>query len=327
MPAEWEPHAATWLAWPSPYASWSGRDLDGVEKIYAQMIAALLPGERADLLVADKTQAEKAIHLLALRGTAMKNLFLHRVKTADVWIRDYGPIFVKSRKDKGERIKNKAFVKWIFNAWGGKYPYLVRDNRVVDQLTMLKAYRRFDPGIVLEGGSIDVDGRGTCLSTEPCLLNKNRNPRLTRQEIEATLRRYLGIQKTIWLTQGIAGDDTDAHIDNLARFVGQGRILAVAGFEENLKILKQSTDVFGRKLKVAELPQPGHVGGGLPASYANFYIGNSAVLVPVYSHGNDKKALRIIRRCFPGRRVVAIECTALVHGLGSIHCVTQQEPR
>lgn len=354
MPAEWEPHTATWLAWPTNKETWPGRSLKEVQSIHLAMIAALLPGERVELLVQDKKTAAVVLSSLVGENVPLKNLKFHQAKTADAWIRDYGPIFVLTSQS--SRLKpRKAFVKWAFNGWGNKYPDLVRDNGVVDRLEALKKMRRFDPGMVLEGGSIDVNGRGICLTTEQCLLNPNRNPRLSRPEIESYLGKYLGVKKTIWLKKGIEGDDTDGHVDDLARFAAPGTVLIAvegnkngpnhAALEENRRILIAERDLNGKKFKVVELPMPSppaikarhqSVGGsagdfwrtsaGLPASYANFYIGNGVVLVPIYSHRNDKQALKIIQRSFAKRKVLGIECSALVHGRGSIHCVTQQEP-
>ena len=337
MPAEWEPHEATWLTWPGNKISWPGPLLKKVEEIYIEMIRGLLPEEKVNLLVRDKKIAQALIRRLDSRKISSKNLIFHQVKTVDTWIRDYGPIFVKG--------KEVAFTKWIFNAWGGKYPDLARDNGVVGQLKSLKRFKRFDPGIILEGGSIDVNGRGTLLTTEQCLLNPNRNQHLSRRQLEKYLEKYLGIKKTIWLKEGIEADDTDGHVDDITRFVGPRTILTAvesdpsdknhAYLKENLEILKKSTDQDGKKFKIIELPMPGVVGPPrsdsdhrrLPASYANFYIANHAVLVPVYSHHHDKTALKIIRGLFPDRKVIGIECTALVYGLGSIHCVTQQQPK
>ncbi len=343
MPAEWEPHEATWLTWPTNRDTWPGKKLAEVERIYLEMMRALLPGEKVRLLVPDaKTAAAVASKLTRLRAS-VNNLEPHVVRTVDTWIRDYGPIFVARRE--APKRSDKAFVKFQFNAWGGKYADLARDTGVVDRLAVLRAHRRFDPGIVLEGGSIDMDGQGTCLTTEQCLLNPNRNPKLTRADLESYLRRFLGVEKTIWLKEGIEGDDTDGHVDDITRFVAPRRIVTAVEsdrsdknhvlLKENLEILHRETDAKGRRLEVIELPMPGVVGPArsdsdhkrLPASYANFYIGNAAVLVPVYSHRNDRKALAILKKLFPGRRIAAIECSALVYGLGSIHCVTQQEPR
>lgn len=335
MPAEWETHEATWLTWPTNRITWPGPLLKRVEAIYLEMIAGLLPGEKVHLLVRDKATAAKVQKALKPKKAPLSRLIFHEVKTVDTWIRDYGPIFVKP----------KAFTKWIFNAWGGKYSDLARDNKVVDRISYLKKYRRFDTGIILEGGSIDVNGRGTLLTTEQCLLTKTRNPHLSKKDIEAYLKKYLGIQKTIWLKEGIEADDTDGHVDDITRFVGPRTIVTAMEpdprdknheiLKENLEILKKSTDRDGKPFRIVELPMPGRVGTGrtdtdhtrLPASYANFYIGNKAVLLPLYSHANDKRALSVLKPLFPGRKVVPIECTALVYGLGSIHCVTQQEPR
>ncbi len=335
MPAEWARHASTWLTWPTNRTTWPGKLLAEVEGIYLDMLGALLPGEKVNLLVPDRRIAEKVLSTLACRRVGTGRLVLHPVRAVDTWIRDYGPIFV--RRPDG----SKAFTKWTFNAWGGKYRDLARDNGVVDRLDALRSVRRFDAGLVMEGGSLDVDGRGTCLTTEQCLLNPNRNPALNRTDLERWLRAYLGAEKVIWLKEGIEGDDTDGHVDDITRFVGASTVVTAvepdrsdpnhAPLEENRRILAGERDARGRRLRVVELPMPGHVRlrrdrGRLPASYANFYIGNAAVLAPVYSHSNDRKALKILRRLFPGRRVVGIECTALVYGLGSIHCVTQQEP-
>ena len=335
MPAEWERHEATWLSWPTNTITWPDSLLKKTESIYLRMIAALLPGEKVNLLVPNQATGRRV--LKALKKTS--GLILHETNTVDTWIRDYGPIFVRHLKT-----KKIAFTKWTFNAWGGKYDDLARDNNVVDRVKALRAYPRFDNPMVLEGGSIDMNGRGTCLTTEQCLLNPNRNPKLTRRGIEKNLEKFLGVKKTIWLKEGIEGDDTDGHVDDITRFVAPSTVVTAvendradknhAILKENLRILKKSTDQDGKRFRIVELPMPGKVGIGreedpgdrLPASYANFYIGNAAVLLPVYSHSNDKLAARILKKVFPRKKIVPIECTALVYGLGSIHCVTQQQP-
>jgi len=334
MPAEWEPHAATWLTWPKNRTTWPGRLLKEVESVYIQMIRALLPGEKVNLLVDDARTTRAVLKKLNPKKAKTQNLIFHKVNVVDTWIRDYGPIFVKP----------KAFTKWIFNAWGGKYSDLARDNNVVDRVAALRGYPRLDTGIVLEGGSIDVNGLGTCLTTEQCLLDPRRNPRLSKKDIERYLAHTLGVKKLIWLKRGLEGDDTDGHVDDIARFVDERTVLTTTEpdqsdknhgiLRKNLEILKSSTDQDGKRLRVIELPMPGKVGPArtdmshtrLPASYANFYIANGVVLAPVYSHPNDRLAVKIIKDVFPGRRIVPIECTALVYGLGAIHCVTQQEP-
>lgn len=337
MPAEWETHEATWLSWPQNKISWPGKMLQEVEGVYIQMIEALLPHEKVNLLVRDIATAELVLQVLSPKKTKLSNLIFHEIKTVDTWIRDYGPIFIKRGKD-------KAFTKWIFNAWGGKYSDLARDNGVVDKIIPLKYVKRFNPGIILEGGSIDLNGRGTCLTTEQCLLNPNRNKQLNRKQIEKYLENYLGATKIVWLKEGIEADDTDGHVDDITRFVNTTTIVTAiepntqdknhAYLQENLEILKSERDQNGKRFKIIELPMPGYVGKGrsdtkhtrLPASYANFYIANGVVLVPIYSHRNDKAALQIFKKVFPGRRIVGIECSSLVYGLGSVHCVTQQEP-
>ncbi|MCG3177090.1 MAG: putative agmatine deiminase [Candidatus Omnitrophica bacterium] len=336
MPAEWERHEGTWLTWPHNRITWPGAMLAQVERIYARMITALLQGERVHLVVGGPEHVRKVQRLLP-RTARTHRLIYHHARAVDTWIRDYGPIFVK----KGPEV---AFTKWIFNAWGGKYSDLARDNGVVDRLSALRDHRRWDPGIVLEGGSIDMDGQGTCLTTEQCLLNRNRNPRLDRRSLETYLKRYLGVRKVIWLKEGIEGDDTDGHVDDITRFTAPRTVVTAVEhdrsdrnhelLDENLLLLRKATDAQGRRLRIVELPMPGRVGPArddsphdrLPASYANFYIGNAAVLLPVYSHANDGKAVKIMKSLFKDRKIVPIECTPLVYGLGSIHCVSQQQP-
>ena len=351
MPAEWEIHEATWLTWPTNRITWPGKLLAQVEDIYLQMIGALLPGEKVHLLVRDSKIAKLVSSRLNGRKYPLSRLIFHEVKTVDTWIRDYGPIFVKEHPHltspfvRGRKRGGKvAFTKWIFNAWGGKYSDLARDNKVVDRIPYLKKYERFDTGIVMEGGSIDMNGLGTCLTTEQCLLTKTRNPKFSKKDIERALGKYLGVKKVIWLKEGIEADDTDGHVDDITRFVGPRTIVTAVEsnpkdmnhkiLKENLQILKKSTDQDWKSFRILELPMPGRVGPArsdtshsrLPASYANFYIGNKSVLLPIYSHTNDSRALSVIKGAFKGRKVVPIESTALVYGLGSIHCVTQQQP-
>jgi agmatine deiminase len=336
MPAEWRRHNATWLTWPKDPETWPGR-VGEVEEIFLQMMAALTPHETVNLLV-DDVEIEREVRRRAqFPGT--DNIRFHHIQTVDSWIRDYGPNFLISEE------RDLAFNDWIFNAWGNKYEDLKHDDRIPKELQNVLGVRRFEPGIVMEGGSIEVNGAGCVLTTEQCLLNQNRNPHLSRKEIEEYLRYYLGITKVLWLGEGIVGDDTDGHIDDIARFVSPDVILCAveddpedANYEplqENLKILKSMTDAGGRGFEVITLPMPGVVGGSstdtrnlerLPASYANFYIANEVVLAPVFGHENDSRAIEIISRVFPGRKVVAINCEPLVWGMGTIHCVSQQEP-
>lgn len=335
IPAEWEPHRATWLAWPHNEESWPGK-LASVEEIFLQMIEALAPEEKVCLLVKDDCMRDRVDRLLRRRGVETKNVIYHLTPTQDAWIRDYGPCFiVKSSVTPREA----AAVRWIFNAWGGKYQSLVRDNRVFDGLEPVLGMPVYRPGIVLEGGSIDTNGKGTGLVTEQCLLHPNRNPQLSRSQIEKALRDFLGLTHLLWLGEGLEGDDTDGHVDDIARFVNPTTVVTAveksvsdpnhAVLEKNLKRLKKATDQDGKKLKIVPLPLPGRVSAGgrrLPASYLNFYIANGVVLVPTFGHPNDAVALEILKEIFPQRRVIGILSGDLVLGLGGIHCVTHEEP-
>lgn len=337
MPAEWRRHLATWLTWPKDPLTWPDR-VPLVEDIFLQMMAALAPHETVNLLV-DNAEAEQGVRSRCNFAGA-ENIRFHQIPTVDSWIRDYGPNFLVNSK--GEL----AYNDWIFNAWGNKYEELKQDDSIPARLESLLRVPRFEPGIVMEGGSIEVNGAGVVMTTEQCLLNPNRNPDLNRGEIEQYLREFLGVQKAIWLGEGIVGDDTDGHIDDIARFVSATTIVcaleedpADANYkllQENLDRLQRATDANGRAFDIVTLPMPGVVGASndtsprqldrLPASYANFYIANNVVLVPILGHGNDARALEILQGLFADRRVVGINCEPLVWGMGTIHCVTQQQP-
>jgi len=337
MPAEWRAHVATWLTWPKDPETWPGR-VSQVEQIYLEMIGALTPHETVNLLVDDGATEQAVRQRCSFPGA--ENIRFHHVATIDSWIRDYGPNFLVD--DRG----SAAFNDWIFNAWGNKYETLKPDDEVPIFLEPLLQLRRFEPGIVLEGGAIEVNGAGSVLTTEQCLLNPNRNPHLNKTEIEEYLKNYLGVRQVLWLGEGIVGDDTDGHIDDIARFVAPNVIVcaveddpADANFEllqDNLARLKSMTDANGRAFEIVTLPMPGVVGGTstdtrnldrLPASYANFYIANGVVLAPVFGHANDQRAVETLQRVFLDRRVVAVNCEPLVWGMGTIHCVTQQQPQ
>ncbi len=335
MPAEWEPHEATWLSWPKDPVTFPPKDiLPQVERIYVKMIAALGAGESVHVLVDDEGTEARVLDMLDDAG-ARRGAILHRIKTVDVWMRDYGPIFVRTKA--GEL---KA-TKWTFNAWGGKYEELMKDDTVVDRIAPLLGRIPIErAGMILEGGSIDVNGRGTLLTTEQCLLNKNRNRQLSRKQIESNLSRYLGATNVVWLKEGIAGDDTDGHIDDIARFVSPSKVLCAMEerssdpnhtvLKKDFDLLSKSRDQDGEPFEVVPLPMPGAVrssDGRLPASYSNFYIGNRAVLLPIFGHENDEKAIGLVEEAFKGRKVVPLNCTPLVYGLGAIHCVTQQQPK
>ncbi len=331
MPAEWEPHDAIWLAWPHDRETFS--DLATVERTYVDMIAALQGSEIVNLLVTDEAMRTRVTAMLEEEGVDPAGVAFHIADYADVWFRDYGPTFVVNRETGG-----LAMVNWTFNAWGEKYQELMGDTRIPLFMNRDMNLPLFTPNIVMEGGSIDVNGCGTVLTTEACLLNPNRNPDLSREDIEAYLAAYTGAGHVIWLRQGIAGDDTDGHIDDVARFVDPTTVLCAleeneddenyAVLQENYEILSSSTDQDGNPLTVIPLPMPGATGGEdrLPASYANFYIGNTVVLVPVFGHPNDEVALARIGQAFPDRKVIGIDCTAMVAGFGAIHCVSQQQP-
>lgn len=335
MPAEWEPHRATWLAWPQNLETWPA-PLDTVRAIWMEMIVAISPEEEVCLLINDLPAQSEINFRLRVAGALMERVVFHTIPTVDVWIRDYGPTFITREKGEDERL---AFIDWIFNAWGEKYSDYTQEDSVNKELAQRLGLPVFQPRIVLEGGSIDVNGLGTCLTTEQCLLNPNRNPDLGQSEIEQLLRDYLNVRHIIWLGRGIAGDDTDGHIDDIARFVSPTTVVCCleddprdenyAPLRENFERLVGATDQDRKKLTVVPLPSPGTVaceGKRLPASYANFYITNGAILVPIYDHPNDRNALGILAELFPDRKVLGISCTALVPGMGAIHCVTQQEP-
>lgn len=333
MPAEWEPQQSTWLAWPHDPVTWPGGRLERVQKAYEHVIPVLAQHQRVDVLV-DPGAEEQDVHR---RLGHVGSVALHPVKHADSWIRDYGPTFVV-RGPPGRR--ELAYVDWIFNAWGDKYDTLLPDDAVGAALEPILGMPRFEPGIVLEGGAFDVNGQGAVLTTEQCLLHPNRNPQLSRAQVEGFLRDYLGVRKVLWLGEGIAGDDTDGHVDDVARFVRPNMVVAAveeepkhpnhAPLRENLKRLRAMTDQEGRPLDIIEVPMPGDVlddeGAPLPASYLNFLLANGLVLLPVFRHPNDAKAHRVLERLFPGRKVVHVPAEDMVWGMGAMHCLSQQMP-
>ena len=335
MPAEWEPHAATWLSWPHNRDSWPGK-FEPVPAIFARITARLCEHEIVNINLADESMRSDAEAVLAREGVPMSRVRFHLIATNDAWARDHGPIFVT--RETGLR-PELAAVKWGYNAWGGKYPPFDLDNQVARKVARELAVPVFEAGMVLEGGSIDVNGRGTLLTTESCLLNPNRNPGLARAEIEQRLRDYLGVTHVLWLGDGIEGDDTDGHIDDLARFVDRSTIVTVIEpdpadpnhepLRENLARLRAMRDQDGAPFRIVTLPMPRRMdyqGQRLPASYANFYLANNVALVPTFDDSADAAALETLAGVLPGRRVIGIDCTDLVWGLGAIHCVTQQQP-
>lgn len=345
MPAEWEPHLATYLVWPHNRDTWPGK-FDAIPPVFATMAAAITSFEPLRVMVRDKEMAAAAREMIvAAAGAALRDTnleVLQRIEfaiipTNDSWVRDHGPIFVNRVADGGAPAQ--IALDFGFNSWGEKYGAYDLDDAVPRRLGERFGFAVIEPAMVLEGGSIDTDGAGTVLTTESCLLNPNRNPALGRAEIEERLKCWLGARAVLWLGAGIAGDDTDGHVDDLARFVAPGRVVTVveddprdenhAALAENLRRLRAMRDADGRALKVETLPMPPalhYEGTRLPASYANFYILNGGVLMPTFGCVEDGAAAATLERLFPGRRVVGIPSLDLVWGLGAIHCLTQQHP-
>jgi agmatine deiminase len=343
MPAEWEPHAATWIAWPREPRDWPGK-LAPIPWVYGEVVRHLARGERVRILVNDSATERRARTLLTRVGANLKMVDLVRVATDRSWTRDYCPLFVKNGAGK------VALTNWRFNGWA-KYPNHKKDDAVNDEIARRFRLRQWQPAttiagkpwrVVLEGGAIDVNGAGTMLATEECLLDdvQARNPGLPREELERILAAHLGVRKVLWLGRGIAGDDTHGHVDDLARFVDETTVALAqepdptdANHEplrDNLRRLRSMRTADGKKLRVVPLPMPAPLfldGVRLPASYANFYIGNAVVLVPTFNDPNDRRALEILADLFPTRAVIGIHAVDLVWGLGTLHCMTQQEPK
>lgn len=328
FPAEWEPHRATWLSWPHNHDTWPGK-FEPIPAVWAELVRSLAPREAVHVLAAGPAAAEAR-----QRVGDVPNVVLHDIRTNDCWMRDHGPTFLL-----GPPGAEPALVDWEYNAWGGKYPPFDADNRVPGQLAELLGRRRFSPGIVLEGGAVDSNGQGALLTTEQCLLEPHRNPQLDQAQIERYLRDYLAAAHIIWLGEGIVGDDTDGHIDELARFVGPRTVVAAveddpqdenyAPLADNWQRLEHATDQQGRSLELIRLPMPRPMfqnGQRLPASYANFYIANGAVIVPQYDDPADAAVREILGRLFPERKIIPLRAVDLAWGLGAFHCITQQEP-
>ncbi len=330
MPAEWDQHDAVFLAWPHDRITFP--DHADVERTFIEIIAGLQGSEQVNLFVVDDEMQKHVEKMLNERGLDIRKVMFWQHDYADVWFRDFGPTYVIAKKE-------RVMIKWVFNAWGNKYPSLLKDNDVPLAIQKKKGERMVEPGLIMEGGSLEVNGKGTLLTTEECLLNKNRNPSLSKEQIESKLGSHLGLTKFIWLRKGIKGDDTDAHIDNLARFVNEKTIVCL--FEENKKdanyrnlkenhdILTAATDQDGNQFKLIKVPQPHLRGYGrrLPVSYMNFYIANKAVLMPVFGDKNDAEAVEIICALFPTRKVIPIDCSKLISGGGTLHCISQQVPK
>jgi len=327
MPAEWEPHEATWIAWPHNREDWPGR-FAPIPWVYGEIVRKLSRVERVRILVENAQVERQARRVLRLVDARMEAVEFIECPTNRVWTRDYGPLFLKNRRGEG------ALAGWRFNAWA-KYDDWQLDASVPAFIGASLKLPLFTPQMVLEGGSIDVNGQGLLLTTEECLLSpvQARNPGMSRAEIERRLRDYLGATRVIWLRNGIAGDDTHGHIDDLARFVGPETVVAASEpdrSDPNYEPLRENAALLrAAGLRVVKLPMPRPLifdRRRLPASYANFYIANGLVLAPTFNDPNDRVALATLARVFPDREVVGINCTELIWGLGSLHCMTQQQP-
>ena len=346
MPAEWAPHAATWIAWPHNPEDWPNK-FQPIPWVYCEIVRWLSRAEDVHLLVNDLATEKRATQMLRRGGANLARLHFHHWRTDRVWLRDSGPIFVK-RAEAGEG--DLAVTNWRFNAWA-KYENWHNDDRIPGQVAELYAMPAVEPvvtiadgsqhRVVLEGGSIDTNGAGVLLTTEECLLSEvqQRNPGVSREQMEQTFREYLGVEQVIWLHRGCAGDDTHGHVDDVTRFVGENTIVTAVEsntadenhlpLAENLERLHAARNLQGGSFAIRTLPMPAPVifeGQRLPASYANFYVCNGHVLVPTFNDPNDRLALNTLAECFPERVVTGIHCTDFIWGLGALHCMTQQEP-
>lgn len=333
MPAEWGARWGTWFSWPHNAETWPGARLDGARAAVAQ-VAALLSADETVFINAQAEDIPDIYQRLDSAGARLLNVRLLPIDTNDAWARDHGPTFVRRRSD-----GTLALIDWEYNAWGGKYPPFDADNAIPKKIARYLDLPIFSPGIVMEGGSIETNGAGVLLTTKSCLLNPNRNPTLSQAEIEKHLQIYLGVQKIIWLNDGIEGDDTDGHIDDLSRFTDENVIVTVLPddaadedypiLKENYERLLSAKNLHGNPFQIFILPTPAPVideGLRLPASYANFLIARKKVIVPIFDDPNDKRALATLQKLFPDRQVIGVNCRALVWGLGTIHCLTQQVP-
>lgn len=332
FPAEWAPQEAMWLSWPHKEESWPGK-IDKIYPFYCQFIKVVAEGQKVRINVRDEAMKSFAIEKLNAVDADLSQIEFYFNETNDAWCRDHGPAFL---------VKNgeKAIVDWGYNAWGGKYPPFDKDDVVPTKIGAHFGLEVFHPGIVMEGGSVEFNGAGTILTTTACLLNENRNPHLSKAQIESYLLEFYGQEQVLWLGDGIVGDDTDGHIDDITRFVSEDTVLTVVEsnpldenyllLQENLETLKGLRLKDGRALNIVQLPMPSPViyeDTRLPASYANFYIANKVVVVPVFNDVNDNRALEIIQSVFPDRKVVGIDSVDIIWGLGSFHCLSQQEPK
>lgn len=334
FPAEFAPHTATWLSWPHKEASWPGK-IHTIFPYYAQFVKALAGSERVCINVKDEQMKAFALTHLEKAGVNLRQVEFFFHPTNDAWCRDHGPAFLINPNAE----QQKVIVDWDYNAWGGKYPPYDLDDVIPTLIARHYNIPVYYPGIIMEGGSVEFNGAGTVMTSTACLLNPNRNPQLNQQQIEQYLMAYYGMQQVLWVDEGIVGDDTDGHIDDTVRFVNADTVITVIEenqqdenyslLQHNLKQLQQMRLLNGKQLNIVELPMPDYIeydGQRLPASYANFYIANQSVIVPTFRGSKDDKALQIIQSCFPDRQVIGIDSTEIIWGLGSFHCLSQQEP-
>jgi agmatine deiminase len=333
FPAEWEKHAGTWLSYPHNEASWPGK-IHTIFPFYHEFIRNVAKGEMVNINVLSKEMHDHVDEALKASGVNMDNITLHLLPTNDAWCRDHGPAFVVNPGS----AYPKAIVNWNYNGWGGKYPAEL-DTTIPSRIGEKLGLPVFHPGIVMEGGSVDFNGKGTLITTTSCLLHPNRNPGLSQKAIEKYLMDYYGVEQVLWLGEGIEGDDTDGHVDDLTRFVSADTVITMVEqnksdnnykpLKENIKMLNSFRLTNGKQLNVIELPMPEplyYQDQRLPVSYANFYIANSGVMVPVFNCKQDQVALDILSSCFADRPVIGIDSVEIIWGLGSWHCLSQQEP-
>ncbi|HAR63454.1 MAG: agmatine deiminase family protein [Candidatus Margulisiibacteriota bacterium] len=331
MPPEWDLHYGTWLSYPHNTRSFFDK-LEKVRESFLEFVKHLARGEAVHINVNNEEMKKDLENRLAQKKITT-NVSAHIFPTNDTWCRDHGAIFIKNKKT-----GNIAATNWMFNAWGEKYPYEL-DNNIPNYMAEYLKIKQFRVGQILEGGSIDTNGEGILLTTTACLLNKNRNPHLSKFEIENNLKEYLGIHKVLWLGDGVAGDDTDGHVDDIARFINKNTIVTVIennkndinyeALKENYERLQHFTDMNGKKFSIIPLQMPDpvyHREERLPASYANFYISNKTIIVPIFNCSNDQLALDTLHKLFPDRAIVGIDASDLVVGLGTFHCLSQQIP-
>jgi agmatine deiminase len=334
FPAEFAAHAATWLSWPHKEASWPGK-IHAIYPSYTKFIKELTDGEKVCINVKDDAMKSFAVNLLQEANVDLNKVEFFFHPTNDAWCRDHGPAFLINPLAK----QKKVIVDWNYNAWGNKYPPYDLDDVIPTLIAKQYNIPVYYPGIIMEGGSVEFNGKGTLMTSTACLLNPNRNPHLNQEQIENYLRNYYGVEQILWVDEGIIGDDTDGHIDDTVRFVNEDTVITVIEenkndanydlLQHNLKQLRQMRLLNGKQLNIAELLMPDELiyeEQRLPCSYANFYIANKSVIVPTFQSKKDDEALQVIQNCFPDRKIIGIDSTDIIWGLGSFHCLSQQEP-